>query len=259
MALKTYSKFYYGLSFDESNNAIDFVEGATTYEAFITPGFYTIETLATEIARVLNTVGVYEYVVSVHRASRVITISANSVFKLLGDTGFNYLSSALPTLGFIPNTDYIGLSEYVSELGAGSEYVVQFPIQSYNDPEHYQMPIDSSVKRSTTGVIEVITFGSEKRMECEILLITDVPQPDGVIRNNPNGVQDCIDFLKYATKKAPIEFIPDEDRPNEFQIYILDQTESNPNGLGFRLIEEYDKGWPEYFRTGKLTWLLRET
>lgn len=259
MALTTLSKFYYGLNFTDDNNVIDFEEGVTAYAATITAGYYTLETLATEVERTMNGAGSLEYTVTIDRATRVLTIDSSGPFSLLGSSGTNALSSALPLLGFDVTSDLTGQSTYISDSGAGSEYSVQFPLQGYNDPELFQRPIDSSVKKSTSGVVEVITFGVEKRMECEILLITNIPQPvNGVIRNNPNGVEDCLAFMKYAILKAPVEFMSDENNPNDFKIYILDQTESDPGGLGFRLTEEYDKGYPEYFRTGKLTWLLRE-
>lgn len=259
MALSTYSKFYYGLTITEDNCKIDFKEGATKKVATLTAGNYTFAKLAIEIARALNVAGTQVYSVSVNRTNRKITISAATNFSLLTFTGDYLVVTAFNLLGFDMTADYAGSNSYTSATGAGFEYAVQFPMQSYIPTTSHQSARDGAVKESTSGVIEAVKFGTKKRMVCEVLFITDILQPGNTpIRSNPSGYEEMVSFLEFAVSKAPVEFIIDDNKPSEFQIFILESTEQDQNGLGFKLIEEYDKGLPGYYRTGNLTWILQE-
>jgi len=53
--------------------------------------------------------------------------------------------------------------------------------------------------------------------------------------------------------------MPDENASEEFMVLILESSEADTTGLGFSLIEEYDQGLPEYYRSGKLVWVLQES
>ena len=87
-------------------------------------------------------------------------------------------------------------------------------------------------------------------MECNITYITDIIN-QAVIKNNPNGVSNLRQFMLYAIKKKPLEFIPDIDSV-EFTSCLLESTSTNKNGTGFQLFELYSRGLANYYETKKL-------
>lgn len=258
-ALKTYSKFYYGLEIIETNCYIEFQDVGDQMAVTLDVGQYTLAGLLVELLRVLNFNGAQVYTGTLDRATRQITISAPGPFKLFTNTGATKDTSAFPVLGFNTDTDYEGEDSYTGELGMGKEWAPQFFLQSYVPSKQNRKAIDASVKKSTNGKIEAIRFGVEWRMSCEALFITDIPHPStSPIRTNTNAYDDVLDFMDYATKKAVIEFMADESDPSTYEVFKLDSTESDPTGMGFELVEEYDQSMPGYYRTGKLTWLKQE-
>lgn len=258
MALSCFSKFYYGLEINEDNQNLDF-EDSSVKVAVLNVGVYTHDEIATEVERAFNLAGSQLYSVTLDRATRQLSISAAGNFKLKTESGLYIDTTGYNLLGFNMEADYSGSNSYQGESGAGFEYSPQYPLQSYVPPEINQGARNGVVNESTSGEIEAITFGTKKTMECEIFFITNIPQPTNTwIRNNGGGYEDAQRFLEAAVRKVPMEFILDETKPGEYQKFILASTEEDQNGLGFKLYEEWDKGWPDYFRTGTLTWTLQE-
>lgn len=258
MALDKHSKFYYGFKVDDTNNVIEFADSSGVHKGELTQGTYTLASLVAEVNRVFNLVGGQVYTFSVSRSDRTSTISAPGVFDLLAYTGSFSHVSAFSLLGFSTDADATGDSEYVGDTGCGKEFRPQFPLQSYLPTRANSWAIDAVRKKTATGIVEAVSFGRSRMMECELLFITDIPQPDNfIIRNNPNGEADAQEFLTYATSLGEVEFMEDESSADSFEVFILEATEDDPNGMGFRLKEEYDQNLPGYFRTGILKWNLR--
>jgi hypothetical protein len=89
-------------------------------------------------------------------------------------------------------------------------------------------------------------------MECNITLATDII-PQGAIKENATGVSDLRQFLNYAINKNPIEFVADLENPNVFESTLLEKTQIDSKGTGFKLYELYARKLVGYFETKTLT------
>lgn len=258
MAISTFSKFYYGTEIVLGADKIDFDEGLGEITATLTLGVYSLTGLASALAESLNAAGNNEYQVTFNRDSRTFTISADANFDLLIDTGTNSSSGAYDIFGFTGVADLTGLDTYTGQSQVGREYVTQFPPQDYVAPGDRQEKGDASVNQSAAGQVEVISFGDIQFIEMDLLFITDLAMDGKVIRNNPNGRQDAIDFLSFATKRGPIEFMPDRNDSNTFYQVILESTPEDRSGTKFKLKEETGRSLPNIYRTGKLEFRIVE-
>ena len=260
MALRTHSKFYYGIAINEFNAYLEFQDAADPVKVALQEKEYSLAGILEEVLATLNRLGTQVYTGSISRVTRQITISAPGEFTLKTFSGTAKDVSVYSMLGFSLDADYEGSNSYTSDFGVGFEYSPQFPLQSYLDPKHNIKAIEGVTKKSTSGVIEAIRYGTESKVEFDIMFITNVSQDGSTpIRSNDSGVEDAAHFLKYATAKNPVEFMPDENASEEFMVLILESSEADTTGLGFSLIEEYDQGLPEYYRSGKLVWVLQES
>ncbi len=152
----------------------------------------------------------------------------------------------------ITGSDKSGTNTYTG-TASGSVYAPQFLLQDYKGIEDMQRAVDSNVLKSASGKVEVVTFGTEKFMQCRIRLSTDLSQSSSsVIRNNATGVSDLRIFMQYITTKAKVEFMPDENTVATFSKMILESTEENSQGTGYELRERYDIGIPDYYDTSML-------
>lgn len=249
------SAFTYGHTIDVTNNYIDFDEGGGELSAIITSGSYTLGDFADEIARVMNAAGANTYSVSVDRTSRNITISADATFSLLVTTGTHTAISAFALMGFTTNRS--GVATYESDGASGSYYEPQFRLQSYMAFNENKKTVDSKVNESSSGNVEVVTYGSKRLMKCEIKFASDIVAIGGkkqeAIDANATGVQDLIDFMEYITTKAPIEFVPDKTVPATFDECILESTAQSRDGVDYELRNMYAEGFLDYYKTGTLT------
>nr|BFD58914.1 hypothetical protein CKG001_10210 [Bdellovibrio sp. CKG001] len=259
MALGGHSVFYYGFFVDGTCDRLDFQEGEVSLQAVLTHGTYTMAGYIAEVVLKMNAVGGQEYSLSVSRLDRKPVISAANPFKLLCSSGAGQYASAFPVLGFDTEEDLEGANSYIGQNGCGKEYRVQFPLQSYVPSVNNKKAVNGTKKKTATGRIEAARYGSESFMECEMLFITDIPQPAGsIIRSKGEGLREVREFLEYAITFGEVEFMEDENNPDEFEVLVLESTEADPAGMAYKLREEYDQSLPGYYATGKLTWLSRE-
>lgn len=257
--INTYSKFYYDIIVDDTNYKLDFAEGAgPELTADINTGEYSLTEIGAEIERALNDTGALTYTVTINRTTRIMTIAASGTFKLYVSTGTHAGISVFTLIGFT-GADRTGASSYSGDTAIGSVYEPQFKLQSYVDQEDWQQSADASINKTASGHIEVINFGTEKFFQWNINFITDIEQPcNSPILNNPTGLEDIRDFLRYCIKRTPLEFMPDKSDPSTFYKIILESTPDSQNGTGYKLKELYDKNAPGYFETGVLKWRLLE-
>lgn len=251
MSLKTFSAFIYGHDITDSNLSIDFSENLIDeLGAEINIGSYTLTDFVNAVATALNDVGDNEYSVTVDRTTRLITISTTVPFDLYVTTGSRASTSAFSLMGF--TTDRTGSNTYVGDVPTGFFYEPQYYLQRYVDFTDYVEANESSVNTSASGIVEVVSFGQNNFMECNITYCTNITG-QGVIKNNPNGVAVLRAFMNYAILKKPMEFLPDIDSVNEFTACILERTRQNSKGTGFQLYELYTRGLANYFETQSLT------
>jgi hypothetical protein len=258
MALGFYSKFYYGFEVTNQNKWLEFHDGIALRTAEIATGYYNSVTLIVEIIKQMKVVSGITFVVSFDRVNRQLTISHTSNFTLKVATGFHNAESLYELIGFT-GADRTGASVYTSNVVAAKEYSPQLYLQSYKPTSQNRKSIDGMVNKTTNGRVEVIKFGNERFMSCQMDLITDIPQgPESHIVNNQNGVKDFIEFMEYCVEKGYVEFMENSDDPNIFQTLLLESTQENKDGLDYDLKELYDRGLPEYFSSGALKFKLIE-
>lgn len=250
--LQTFSKFYYGLEVNEFNYTLAFNEGLGERIAEIDVGLYSPQELSIKVAQALNEAGTNEYTVAFDRSTRIYTITCDVNFTILGLTGTDSGTSILSTLGFSAFDTAFQLSHSGSNP-AGSVYNPQFILQAYIPASNWWKSAFAQVNKSASGRVQVQQFGKEYFMQCNLKWITEIEQPPGgPIRSNQNGVEDLKEFIDWLTRKAPIEFMEDENNPEEYETMILESAPENTDGTGFKLKELYDQGLPYYYETGIL-------
>ena len=258
MSISTHSVFYYGLEIDETNNKLNFDEGAGELTATLNNGFYTHEDLALEIKQKMTTASTLPqvYAVLFDRVNRTFQISSDNNFSLLVATGSQSAVSCFPTIGF-SLTDRSGDDTYSGNLATGKVYYPQFFLQDYLDDRFMVEKIDATVSESADGQVQTVFFGTRKFVKMNIKLITDKPQDGLVIRNNPNGVNDFLDFMNALIDKRPVEFMPNINDRNTFKTLIIEDIPGGKDGTGFEIVEMIGQNLPEYYETGLLKFRVR--
>ncbi len=255
-ALENHSKFYYGWQITTTNRYIDFNDGAGVKTATLKVGYYSSNDLIVEIKKKMDALSSLDFAVVFDRVTRKFTISSTANFDLLFTTGPNSGQSTSLLLGYTASNK-TGANSYLAENVSGLEYSTQFYIQSYKDTSTNRKAIDGTVNKSASGAIEVIKFGNERFMEGEFLFITNIIQESqSIIRTKYQGREDFIQFIEWCTEKAPIEFIKNENDPSTFQTLVLESTPSDSKGLDYDLLEMYDRGLAQYYRSGVLKFRL---
>lgn len=252
MALFTQSQFFFGITVDEGNRAIDFNEGGPDITALMDVGDYTFAQLGNEFARAMNAAGGQLYSVTPDRTNRWYNISGAGTFELLFDTGVSGSESG-NLLGFGEN-NYTGASSYNGVQGVGKNYRPQFLLQRYVPFVNSRSFVAGRVNESASGAIETVSFGRRQFMECNIKYITNINQGSGSpIETNLTGLEDALDFMNEIIRKVELEFMEDRDDPNTFDTCVLESTTADRDGIAFTLRELFGNNLAEYYETGKLT------
>lgn len=233
MALKGYSAFNYGHSIDNNNRFINFSEGGPELTCLVSIGSYTLQTFANAIATALNSVGAQEYDVTVDRDTRQLTITAPGNFELLISSGTNKTISAYVLMGF-SGADLVASDSYTGNEASGSQYITQTPLLDYTPFELNQVKTEAVVRKTSSGINEVIVYATDQIMKCAMPAITDIT-PQRHIRTTATGVQEAREFLEYVIGKNKIEFMPSIDDMYTYTPCLLQKTSTNSKGVGFWL------------------------
>lgn len=255
--IETLSKFYYIDPIDENNLNLSFDEGSGEVIAEVAVGDFTMTELASAIQDAMNLAGDETYVVTFLRDERKFKIECTTgTFSLLISGGSSG-NSIFPLIGFT-GSDTVSAASATGNGNAGTEYKTQFALQSYTDQEDFQKALYVSVNKSASGLIEVVKFGTEKFFEFNIMFATNIVQLDSAIRSSATGLTDLRLFMRFATTKRKLEFMPNADVPATFYTVLLEKTEADKDGTGYQLKEMYTKNLPGYFETGELRFRLVE-
>ncbi|MEN0059510.1 MAG: hypothetical protein AAGB31_11795 [Bdellovibrio sp.] len=253
-ALSSYSKIYYGPELTELKRSFTIKEDGIEKVAFLDPGCYLPSQFPLILQQAINAVSSQQYSVSLNRSTRLLTISAEGSFEVPLVSMFEDASNIASLVGFTQDADLTGSNSYTSLNPCCEEYAFQFPLQSYLSSRENASQIQAVKKKTITGIVEATSFGIERQVSFEAMYITDIVQdPRSIIRTKVEAVAGFLSLLDYCIRQEAIEFMEDENRPDVFEILTLASTEENQNGLGYRLIEEYDEGLPNYYRSGTLT------
>lgn len=256
MALKVYSVFYYGHVIDNTNNVINFKEGAGPEKTAILPvGAYTLTKFVQVIVNALNAASLLTWSGSVNRTTGVITITSSSSASLLLLSGSAAVYAPYLIMGF-NQADINNTTTFVGSTRSGFSYSPQFPLQDYKGKNENKKLVNAVVSKSATGdKISVQKFGEERFIKCNIKNITNQPT-SGVLRNDPKAKENVSAFMEYCIEKRPIEFMEDENIRSAFDKVYLQSSAANQDGTQYELTEYTDRNLPEFFETGLLTFKI---
>jgi len=255
MTISTKVKFYYVSPVTKDNQFINFIEPLqdnVELTASVSVGSYTITELTAAVISAMNGVGKLTYTGVFDRDTRILTISSSENFNLLVTTGSNAGLSIYPLLGF--TADKLGLASYDSDEVMGTEFVPQFPLQSYKDSKDNKTAISPSVNEAASGIKEIVRFGNRRQFTFNIALITnnEVGSNGPWLGTNVNAVEEANAFMDFATDQNPIEFMKDKDKPSESFKILLDRTPQSRVGTDYELKELINKNLADYYETGRL-------
>jgi hypothetical protein len=247
--------FYYGFEVTEDYTILDFSEASTPLVeryAEIQAGYYSPTEFYAAIATAMSEAGTQAYSVDWNRTTRTTNFSAAANFTLKIASGSHSISTLWDLIGFnSAGADQSGTS-IVTPNASGKIYEPQFYLLDYVPTENRQESIESSVNETGSGKVEIVKYGVRRFMECKISFINNYQNSvNGYLLYNPNGVADANDFMSDLIKKGHIEFIPDKTDVYTFETLMLENTEENRQGIGYKLKEDLQFG-ADYYTTGKL-------
>jgi hypothetical protein len=260
MALSKYSAFYYGHTINRANQYLNFRDSGLVapaqYAATLSIGSFTITQFGNIVAQAMNAVGAQEYTVSLDRATRKFTISADNNFELLISSGNNASISIFNLLGF-NGSDLSGSNSYTADSVSGEAYITQTPLKNLSDFINNKEKAEAAVKTTPNGIVEVVSYSVLERLKCDLPLITNYT-PQRYIRETATGIEEARAFMDYAIDKAPLEFVYDYQNPDNFVPCILDKTKTSPKGVGYELREKVTASLPGYYELTGLQFLKIE-
>lgn len=252
MALDVFSQFFYGFTIDNENRYLNISEGGPEIQVELDPGTYTLTDAALMIQTAFNNAGTLTYVVSTDRSNQTFTIEGSANWSALIQSGTLGANQAWSVLGFPLGLDLTGTDTYSGTSPVVSVFRPQFWLQDYVPSTNRKRKAETTVRKTATGEVEVVTFGDERFMKCSVMFSTDKPMDGKVIENNPNGVGDLRDFMDYCITKQKLEFMENRDNPNSFETMILESTEQSRDGVEFELREMVGQNLPDFFEVKNL-------
>lgn len=252
MALKTRSKFYYGIEIASPNLFLDFDEGSGEIVTELVAKSYAPTEATSYLGSAMSssTGATLTYSWSFNRTNRKLTVSSTSPFDLLIASGTHSANAAWDSLGFTGGVDLTGASSYTAPDAVGVEYLPQFYLLDYVAPDQRQEAIEATINETGSGIVEIVKFGNRTFVEFSIEYINNYCTDGLIIEIDPSAYESSVDFLKSITNKEIIEFMPDRDDASVFYKLQLDKTEESAQGIGYKLKEMADLDG--YYRTGKL-------
>lgn len=248
--IRTYSMFYYlNVDIDILNQKIDFNDGSGNKVGTIPIGQYSPKQLADQIRSAMNNVSDLTFTCTFNRSTKTYTIAClDGNFSLLVNSGSNSGSSVFSIAGF-SGSDLSGAATYTGSASSSViTYYPQFYVQDYEPSKHWVDKIDASVNITSSGIVEVVSFGTVKYAQMSFNYITDVAQGGASpVKNNTSAVQDTLNFLDVLIKKRHVEFMEDENNASNYEIFMLESVEGNSKGTGFRLKEMFDKNLGDHY------------
>lgn len=255
MALSKFSRFYYGIEIDETNNTLCIQDQLPLTDITyirVRNGNYSFTEFILELKRALDEGANQIYSISLDRHTRKISISATNNFNLFFSSVADNESLMGDVSGF-GSVDYENLNNYEAIGPMGKEYSPQFWLQDYVAFGESGGLVEASINKTASGKVEVIKFGNESFVELNIKWITNQEIGCGsFIRENPRGLEDAIDFMKYLITKGRLEFMEDEKSPGSFLTLFLEKSPESSTGIKYKLKEQVTKGIPGVYETGVL-------
>lgn len=226
------SAFIYGYTVEDSQKSFYFNEGVGVQSFDVDAKGWALDDLRLEIQNRLNDNGDLSYSVTVDRATRKFTITADSAFDLLPSESTT--GSLFEVIGY--SSDKIGLMTYESDDETGRVYLPQFPLEKYTPFENDIRTIGGNKAEAPSGATRGVNFGLLKHMSCDFMFIGDiVHRKESPVESNPTGLQDAKDFMNYCITFGGMEFFEDRYSLTQFQKCIQISNGKDKNGQGYRL------------------------
>lgn len=260
MENQVHSRFYYIDDITDTNYFINFREpNAANVEltALVPLGQYTPRELAIAVTNALNVAGTLNYSVTYSRQDNRYVISANDDFILLTQSGSNAGVSAYPVLGFNIDADKAQTDAIISDNEVAYIFEPQFWLQDYVPSRFNKSAVNGTQVISATGVVEVVSFGLQKKVELNIRYQNNRNERSSALKASSVGIDDLEHFMDFLITKAPVEFIFNENNLNVFEDLILEQSPGFSDGLGYRLIEMTGQDLSGYYETGRLIFRVK--
>lgn len=247
MALGAKSLFNYGIQVSTLNNALDFKIAALgpTLTAFLSPGFYSPQGLAAQIAfqlQSLDSVNIYSVTVTRNigggTQNRMIVSTNGSYLSLLFSSGPNVNISCSGLMGF-NISDYTGFTTYTGSASIGTILIPSYIAYNYND----STKLFGAVNVAASGLKESTTFALQKFLMMEFRY------------ENALKKLEWENFLTWAIQQRAFEFIPEISDPNTFFDVTLESTETDGQGLGYSMTNMLPD-YPYLYQTGSLQFRL---
>lgn len=251
MALRASSLFLYNFQVTTLNNSIDFKasSGGSVLFATITQGFYSLSSLATEIARAMNAADPSNsYVVTIDRTvnlgqqNRVTVATSGSFLSLLFSSGPRTASTAAPLIGFAVS-DRTGSTTYTGSSSAGTALITEKEAFNYLPVEMDHM-IFGNVNISANGTKEVVVFQIQQFWSGEWKY-----EPESKVK-----VQ-WLPLMDWMIQGRLFDFTPETNHPTVFYTGTLEKTSKDGKALGFQW-KEMLPNFPFNYQTGPMVFRL---
>lgn len=248
MALTEQSLFLYGIEIPDDETALDFKgeSGGPELQASLTPNFYTLNQLATEIETKMNAADpdhIYtvtiDRTVSANTQNRITITSSSAFFQLLFLTGSRADESCAPALGYNV-ADYTGATFYQNAETLGERLIPELVGYNYQPPELNKRQV-GVVNVAASGAKDTIIFSTQQFIDVKFMY-----EPEA------KCLTEWVPFWNWATQEKPFEFVPEWlTSPTDTYSVTLESTEADGKGLGFRMPEMLPQ-FPFQFQTGMI-------
>lgn len=255
--IDSYSGFIYGHTVDSTNNYIDWDNGGSEISVRMQTGEYSLTDFCTEFARAMNSANQGTFICTVDRSTGIVTATKSTgTFRFKALTGSHVGASVFSLAGYAAVDGVLATSQ-TGSVRSGSLWLPQFKAQDYVPFDNQQSAIDGTIKKSASGRVEAVKFGTQKIMDVNFKFITNIHQSgNDLILSDSQGLENARAFMEYAITKADMEFIPDVSNYNVFNKVILESTPESQDGFNFKLKEQYANGMRDYYETGILKFRL---
>lgn len=246
MALRNKSLFLYGFTVDSSNNSLDFsVGGGPTLLGTLRYGYYTLNSLMTEVIRALDEQAPgFTFTYEIDRTiagglqNRVKISVSSGTFTLKFGTGPRKTTSCASLIGFNP-FDVTG-SDLFSNFSAGTSLLSEREGYTFLGPDLMRR-VRGTVNVSASGVKEAIVYELQQFAQVEFR-----HEPEAKAQTQWRALFD------WLIQQRPVELTPDYTISSEVIEATLERTSADPNGLAYTLSEMLPE-FPFYYRTGLIT------
>ena len=247
MALKDKSLFLFGITINNTNQNLDFlnVSMGTQLTAVIPASYYTLATLASAIVLAMETADTANtYTCTINRAvsgnlqNRITIATSGAFLSLLFSSGTNALTSITSMINF-GSADLTGATTYTNALTSGTSLQTSFYGYNYTPPQAYQKNT-GDVTVSASGVKEGISWSIQQFIQVEFKY---EPLASLLAYWDP--------FIQWMILQKPFEFTPETNVPTTVYSVTLEKSPGDGKGLGF-IMKEILPDFPFTYSTGQL-------